>query len=689
MTGDVAPRHPGQGTGLVERARACLRVDCLVVALVIAVTIFVAVKIFFSYWPSADLLWRGVHHDRNGHYLFGLDLAVSVRHADVVGFFQTLARSTIWPPVHGLALAAVLLVGGFDHRLGILPSLTGWTLTVVFAALLAHRLAGGTGRGEIDKTNPARDGSGAPAIGRIYKTNPVRDRDGAPTLLAAVVAMGFTMASPAFRLLGTDVMLEALGAGLSAWALWAFARAMEAPDDRGRWRTLALVLTALFFEKGNYWGLVLAALMVAAAGAETRRVIAGQRAVAAALRLGDLARALWRDPLILLALALTLLIGVLYARGPSALVLFGRTLNLYPPENLTTIAYAFAFWRAALVWRRHRAALDAALGTPGRALFYWQVVPVAVSFLVPKRLSAFIWFVGPANRHPGEAYDLAASLYGNWVAFADAFHPERALAILALVLFALGLTRARRSAGHRAVFALALIATVAVVIHPQQQGRFLASWVFAWWIGAGIGAGALLDWATARLAPPLRLAAAALAALAFAAAVFTAIPPRPSTFVYEVAIRATSGPSDMELVRPVFPTLDGTEPVGVATTFGKSSFIAWALRERCRCRREVDAPWLTGLGSRDQAHRVMNDYLATAGVGRLLIIDAPDSPYAAPEPGGGYPTLAGVLDALALQTRFVRVAAVAVPAHGATVSVWRRVDVAQGSPDAAPALASR
>src|SRR5271169_2109507 len=33
----------------------------------------------------------------------------------------------------------------------------------------------------------------------------------------------------------------------------------------------------------------------------------------------------------------------------------------------------------------------------GRTLFYWNVVPIAISFLLPKRLSSFIWYVGPSN----------------------------------------------------------------------------------------------------------------------------------------------------------------------------------------------------------------------------------------------------------------------------------------------------
>jgi hypothetical protein len=46
--------------------------------------------------------------------------------------------------------------------------------------------------------------------------------------------MTLAIASPAFRLLACDVMLECLGAGLTAAALWAYGRAMDAtgaPDS--------------------------------------------------------------------------------------------------------------------------------------------------------------------------------------------------------------------------------------------------------------------------------------------------------------------------------------------------------------------------------------------------------------------------------------------------------------------------
>ena len=148
----------------------------------------------------------------------------------------------MWPPLHGLVLAAVLLIGGIDHRLGIVPSLIGWTLTITLVGVIARDML----------EQRARNGEqGDRALG----------------IAAAAIAVTLAIASPAFRLLAADVMLECLGAALTAAALWAYGRAMRgtgAPDvgddAASRWRVLALVLTALFFEKSNYWGLTAAAL---------------------------------------------------------------------------------------------------------------------------------------------------------------------------------------------------------------------------------------------------------------------------------------------------------------------------------------------------------------------------------------------------------------------------------------------
>ncbi|MGH9548405.1 MAG: hypothetical protein ACRD3W_03480, partial [Terriglobales bacterium] len=80
---------------------------------------------FADYYSTPDLLWRGYHHDRNSHFGFGLDLALAERTFDPAWFFSELDKAKVWPPLHGLVLSIVLLVGGIDHRLAILPSLAG------------------------------------------------------------------------------------------------------------------------------------------------------------------------------------------------------------------------------------------------------------------------------------------------------------------------------------------------------------------------------------------------------------------------------------------------------------------------------------------------------------------------------------------------------------------------------------
>jgi hypothetical protein len=83
--------------------------------------------------------------------------------------------------VHGLALASVLTLGGIDVRFAILPSLIGWAATIALSFLIALRLL------------PHR-------------------RSG---LTAGALAVTFALASPAFRLITADVMLEGLGAALT------------------------------------------------------------------------------------------------------------------------------------------------------------------------------------------------------------------------------------------------------------------------------------------------------------------------------------------------------------------------------------------------------------------------------------------------------------------------------------------
>jgi hypothetical protein len=281
-------------------------------------------------------------------------------------------------------------------------------------------------------------------------------------------------------------------------------------------------------------------------------------------------------------------------------------------------------------------------------------------------LSAFMWFVGPANATT--ALDPLDGIILYWHAFAEGFSATPWVAPLILGLFAIGLFQLRRfSPGGRAAFALVLVGLAGVVIHPQHQGRFLASWVFAVWIGAGAGAAVLLE----RLTPGRAwrpVAGAAGMVLAFA--LWRESPPT----AYATAIYPTHGPSDLDLVRPLLPDLDGLRSVAYATTFGESALLSWVAREHCRCKLEIEKPWISTVTSRREAQALMADRVTSSRAPVFVIIDAPAGPYELPQVGWTYDRLAGILDAMAAQDRYVRFTVHAVPEFGAQVSLWRRRD---------------
>jgi hypothetical protein len=60
-----------------------------------------------------------------------------LRQGNLPQFFANLEKGKVWPPVHGLLVAAVVAAAGPDYRLAVLPSLAGWIMTVVFGCLAA------------------------------------------------------------------------------------------------------------------------------------------------------------------------------------------------------------------------------------------------------------------------------------------------------------------------------------------------------------------------------------------------------------------------------------------------------------------------------------------------------------------------------------------------------------------------
>ena len=113
-------------------------------------------------------------------------LATDAQNLRIYRFLDDINQARVWPPLQGLLTAGVLLVGGLDYRLAVLPSLAGWVGTVFFGYLLAKR---------------------ALPTGGVF---------------AGLIAALFIVASPAHRAYGTDIMLESVGACLTLVVLYCY-----------------------------------------------------------------------------------------------------------------------------------------------------------------------------------------------------------------------------------------------------------------------------------------------------------------------------------------------------------------------------------------------------------------------------------------------------------------------------------
>ena len=555
---------------------------------------------FAAYWADPGQLWRDPLHDRNTHYLNGLNLALDLAAGDAAAFMADAIADPVWPPLHATILSLVLGLGGLDHRLAILPSLAGWCGTVVMAWLLAGR---------------AR-----------------------PGWLAGVVAAGLAIASPAFRLLGSDVMLEGLGSALGAACLYGFVRSGTCPAGQS-WRVATCVLlTLLFLEKFNYWLLVLAALALTVVMEHPGAVRAVLRALARA------AAALVLSPAGLLGGAGLAAAVALAAAGPLPVTLLGRGFLVYP-DLVLTATYGVLLLRACQIWRRERAGLPASV----TCFVRWHAAPVALWLLVPHALIRFLWFLGPTHSGASQGYDPWRALLFHWQGFSQGFHaPAAAAPVLALAALG-GAALITRGGRARCIPVFAALSTIVLVLHPQQQWRFQATALIAVWVCAGVGAAAVF----ART----RLPGAWAAAVAGGLLLLAGLPAAP--LANRVAIRTPEAPSDLALAQAYLPLLAGTRSVGAVATFGLSDLFAWTIREACRCRAVVDQPWLAPASSPSEVADLTAAWLDRMAGTFVVLVDAPPRRDA----------LAGVEPALASDPRLVP--SFSAVAGSAKVGVWR------------------
>jgi len=533
-----ADRRMNQATRpQTELANRLPRHAAMLVALAAATVVMSRNYYYFLGDPRP--LWNALVHDRNSHYEFAVRMALALHGCQPIRFLSImLGQSKVWPPVHGLLTALLMAPGGPDYRLAVIPALLGWWMTAAFAFLTAKRISAAGGDA------------------------------------AGLIATALVLASPAYRDYGTDIMLESLGAGLTMMALYTYVVAVQDASARA-WRNLAIVLTVLFFEKYNYWMLAAMALGGAEILRHPRRCLKAARAVIGRVNgqvlIGELS-----NPLNLIAIAMLVLMAAAWIRGPQPLNLGRYRISVYPPRDLLTAAYAVLALRAARSaprgwWRRLFS--SSRVQTPRRELVLWHVLPIAASFLMPGRLWMFLWYVGPFN------YAATVQVHGmRWAAayYAGAaineYHPAAWIGWVvagALIMAPAGCRNWRP--GGIAVVLLATIGAALVILHPNQQSRFMFSWFAAVWIAAASAMMSAIYSRRLAIAPVIRAAIAwTVATVAFVILMDYAMAPRPMPPPL----------SDLDLSDAYLPALGRFRRVVFLSNLPIGSFVNWTFMER-------------------------------------------------------------------------------------------------------------
>ena len=606
----------------------------LVPSLVFLTALLLATGLYVRFLTVDRALWYNPYHDRAAHYLYGLKLATAMSEGRVWQLLHDLNDARIWPPLHGLAAATTLMVGGREYRLAVLPSLGAWVATVLLGFLVARRAA---------------------------------PRGGTP---AGLIAALFVAASPAHRAYAADIMLESLGAALSLLSLYCYLLTVQGrADECGKARCLALSLLLLFLEKYNYWLLVVLALLAAEvvsrpylyrqAVRDMVRRIDGRRWLAAQIR----------RPLSWAIGVVLLLSAYIYQRGEQPFLLFGHSLSLFPPHNSIHLAYVLIFLRATPWWWRQGRRWARQLDNRLRQVLLWLVCPLAVYFLLPKRPSYFVWYLSFADSAPHQRMDVVGGFrdYATWMV--QDYHWCPACVLLVAVLCAIALRCWRRlRPGGVAVLALVLLASVLTPTHPNHKSRMLHSWMPAVWVTAGLGAAALIYGRSTARAPRLRpwLAGASLVALlgmqypALSADGHTAEggshPEYPSMLAVTDAYLAEVGNSQRTLL---------------LTTLPLKPMAQWTWLERFGNFDRLEQRWYGFGAAGEENRRGFAHWLQTTDCDTLVFCES-TIPRPGVDSGPECALHAELLDVLSNQRVFHLAAQRELPHLGCRVRIWRR-----------------
>jgi hypothetical protein len=594
--------------------------------LVLTAALGLAAIEFSHYWQESRELWTSTSHDRNAHFLYGMNIAQDLRSGDVRQLLLDFDSARVWPPLHGLVLGVIMSLGGVDHRLGVLPSLVGWIGAGVFAFLLARRAV--------------------PRYGNV----------------AGFIAAAFILGSPAHRAFATDVMLESLGACLSLLALYLYLVTVQ-EESATAGKGLGLALTALCVHKSNYWLLVVFALTAAELTARPATYWSFfKRTVAIVDWPHWLKRQLWQ-PLNYLLVAVLAVIAWLVAGGGEALQVEGQGITLRSPHNVVTVAYAIVLMRVAWWWYKIGSTWSRQWDNRFRQVALWHLWPAAVWYAWPKRFSYLVWYLTVPGEHPQHGFWNGVAYY--WQGLLGDYHSAWWTAALAAVLLAFAVITIRNfRPGAAVVLWFLLIGAVLTCNHTNRKHRFLHTWIPALWVAGGMGAAGL---AGGRWLRDERLRSRSAAALALGV-VLTQVPGwiQPG-HAGEGGLNPNRG-STLDLTDAYLADLADAKHPAILSTMPIKHLTRWTYQERYRGRERLETD-IKHLGdSAAENQRAFDRWLETTPCDKLVFVDIPaGTAYAESLPET--PLLRELIEQ---QTVFQCVRRQVLPQYECTITVWVR-----------------
>lgn len=597
---------------------------------------------YLQYLEISRLRWAGMAEDRNAHYLFGLNLAFDIRQWDVKNLLSDLDGARVWPPLHGILVAIALLAGGLDHRIAVLPSLVGWTGTVVLGFLVARRAV-------------HRGGN-----------------------FAGVVAAIFIVASPAHRVFATDVMLESLGACLSLLILYFYLVAAQEPTGQS-YKHLGLALTALFLTKYNYWFLIVAGMLAAESIHRWRPWLDCIRTSLRSAPYKELALAELRQPLNYLALASLALMILVRIRGQQNYQVWGWTISTVGSHhNFIQVAYTVFFVRAVPWWRKIGRARLQAGDFRVHQLAVWHLWPVAIWLLLPKRVGYMLFYLSPTRAQNSPASFLWGLDY-YWQAIPDVYHAGTSSAVMAAALIMASCFALRRlKPGASTIIAFVVLAALLTIAHPNRLSRYVHTWIPAAWILSGVGAATLIYRRRAHRGEPF-VAAALISLLAL----WNLKEPFALGHSPEAG-HSRLGPSALDITDYYLPYLKQSRHAALFATVPAKHLAQWTFLERYGERDRIEV-FLRGFGpSREENRERFQRWVQSTRSDTIVFLDAPPGSrfyLSVEEPYAQYREL------LFSQSIFEPYLQRHFPEYGCTVTLWRRhatkfKDETQGQPRA-------